>query len=199
MADATLFEVQTARGNVYAIHDPSTGMVWTERTEQAARLLAADKGLSVTLEKTISQEQLLTLTGRDAPRPHSPPHASPQPARPAPDNRPKESQSHAAPATHKPKLPNQPNPFAASYHWDDDPDPAPDQDPGIIVGGATKAGIQSVFAQTEIPAKPPTPADADRKDVDAAGPLLTNEQVKIDPSLVKPLKAAPPPRPGEHA
>jgi hypothetical protein len=195
MADATLFEVQTARGSVFAIHDPSTGMVWTERTEQAARLLATDKGFSVTQEKTISQEALLVLTGRDASRPPSTPHTISQPPRPAADNQPKESPPPDNRAS------NRPQPIATSYHWDDDVHPTLDVDvePGIIIGGATESPIQDVFAQSEIPVKPPAPAgEGPRSDEDVAGPCLTNDQIHIDPALAKSLEASPPPRPSKH-
>ena len=75
MTDAKLYEVVTARGTVYALLDVGSGMVWTERSEQAARQLAKDRRLSITEERAISHEELLRLMGHE-PLPKSPATAS---------------------------------------------------------------------------------------------------------------------------
>jgi hypothetical protein len=62
------------KGAVYALLDVASGMIWTERSEQAARQLATDKRLTVIDEQAISHEELLRLIG------HEPAPKAPQPA-----------------------------------------------------------------------------------------------------------------------
>lgn len=83
---ATLYEVQGTHGTVYvyAIHDSQSGMLWTERSEPAARSLAKEKGLTISAEETITRTQLLRLMGQEvdetpAPQPEQP---KPQPPKP---------------------------------------------------------------------------------------------------------------------
>ena len=86
---ATLYEVQGAHGTVYvyAIRDSESGMLWTERSEQAARSLAREKGLTISAQENITRTQLLRLMGQEveetpAPQPEQPKpqqQSSPQP------------------------------------------------------------------------------------------------------------------------
>ena len=76
-AQGILYTVKGRRGSYFAIHDPATRRVWTERTERAARLQAEELGIEVVSEEIISHEQLLTRTGRDAPAPFTPFHPAP--------------------------------------------------------------------------------------------------------------------------
>lgn len=76
---ATLYEVQGAHGTVYvyAIHDSESGMLWTERSEAAARSLAKEKSLTIGAEESITRTQLLRLMGQEveetpAPQPQQP-------------------------------------------------------------------------------------------------------------------------------
>ena len=85
-SNATLYEVQGAHGTVYvyAIHDVESGMLWTERSEQAARALAKEKGLTVTAAETITRKQLLRLMGQEveeSPAPQ-PQQTKPEPPKP---------------------------------------------------------------------------------------------------------------------
>lgn len=80
---ATLYEVQGAHGTVYvyAIHDAETGMLWTERSTQAARSLAREKGLTIVAEETITRTQLLRLMGQEV---EETPAPEPQQTKPEP-------------------------------------------------------------------------------------------------------------------
>ena len=71
MADAWLYEVRMARGTVYALRDIASGKIWTERSEHGARELARERRLSITVEQSISHEELLRLLGHE-PIPKSP-------------------------------------------------------------------------------------------------------------------------------
>ena len=62
-----LYTVEGPRGSYYAIHDPATRRIWTERTEQAARAQAQDIGMVLVGEEIISHEELLRRTGREVP------------------------------------------------------------------------------------------------------------------------------------
>jgi len=61
-----LYTVQGPRGSYYAIHDPATGRICTESSDPRARAQARDMGLMVMHEETITHQELLRRTGRDA-------------------------------------------------------------------------------------------------------------------------------------
>ena len=63
---AVLYTVQGPRGSYYAIHDPATGRICTESSDPRARAQARDMGLMVTHEESITHQELLRRTGRDA-------------------------------------------------------------------------------------------------------------------------------------
>ena len=67
-SQGVLYTVKGPRGNYYAIHDPATGRVWTERTEQAARAQALDMDIALVDDEIISHEELLRRTGREMPQ-----------------------------------------------------------------------------------------------------------------------------------
>ncbi|HSZ58927.1 MAG TPA: hypothetical protein VK797_25025 [Tepidisphaeraceae bacterium] len=60
-----LYTVEGPKGSYYAIHDPATGRVRTERTEQAARAQAQKMGITLVADEIISHEELLRRTGRE--------------------------------------------------------------------------------------------------------------------------------------
>jgi len=66
-SQAKLYEVEGQHGTVYvyALHDSQTGMLWTERTEKAARSLAQEKQLTIIEQLTISRRELLRLMGQE--------------------------------------------------------------------------------------------------------------------------------------
>jgi len=80
---ATLYEVQGTHGTVYvyAIHDSESGMLWTERSEAAARSLAKEKGLTISAEESITRTQLLRLMGQEV---EETPAPQPQQTKPEP-------------------------------------------------------------------------------------------------------------------
>ncbi len=63
---AVLYTVQGPRGSYYALHDPATGRICTESSDPRARAQARDMGLLVTHEESITHQELLRRTGRDA-------------------------------------------------------------------------------------------------------------------------------------
>jgi hypothetical protein len=63
---AVLYTVQGPRGSYFAVHDPATGRICTESSDPRARAQAREMGLLVTHEETISHQELLRRTGRDA-------------------------------------------------------------------------------------------------------------------------------------
>jgi len=66
-AKGVLYTVEGSRGVYYAIHDPATSRVWTERTESAALAQARELGILIAAEELITADELLRRTGRDAP------------------------------------------------------------------------------------------------------------------------------------
>jgi hypothetical protein len=62
LTDATLLIVKGPKGAYFAIQDNDTGLVLTERTEQAAAALANEKDMLVVDRREISHDQLLALT-----------------------------------------------------------------------------------------------------------------------------------------
>jgi hypothetical protein len=67
-----LYTVEGPKGSYYAIHDPATGRVRTERTEQAARAQARKMGITLVADEIISHEELLRRTGREMPETSQP-------------------------------------------------------------------------------------------------------------------------------
>jgi hypothetical protein len=117
MADAKLFEVQTMRGTVYALLDVASGMIWTERSEQAARRLAADKRLSIVQEQSISHEELLRLMG------HEPIRKKPESAKVADVSAaPTEDVEPGVTSPQPVFAPASPVAFPVKYHLEDEPD-----------------------------------------------------------------------------
>lgn len=62
-----LYTVKGPRGSYYAIHDPATGLLRTERTEEAARAQARDMDIRLVDQEIVSHEELLRRTGREMP------------------------------------------------------------------------------------------------------------------------------------
>lgn len=60
-ATATLYTVTSPRNTFYAVRAHATGMIWSERTESAAKALAAEQGLRVGDEQEITQAELREL------------------------------------------------------------------------------------------------------------------------------------------
>ena len=80
---AGLYRVQGPNGVYYAVFDPATGRLWTERSEHSARDQAEDAGLELAPERAITHQALMKLSGRDThpARPH-PVTPSPTPTTP---------------------------------------------------------------------------------------------------------------------
>jgi hypothetical protein len=88
---AGLYQVRGPSGTYYAVYDPATGRMWTERSEHSARAQAEDAGLELAPVRAITHHALMQLSGRgdtgDRNKVSSP---SPAPAAPArePDENP---------------------------------------------------------------------------------------------------------------
>jgi len=65
MPDAKIYCVQTGLGIVYALHELSSGTIWTERSEMATRQVAAEKKFRIVGEEQMSHAQLLRLMGHE--------------------------------------------------------------------------------------------------------------------------------------
>ena len=63
MVRATLYTVNGPRGCYFAVRNHHTGLVWTERTELAARSQAAEQGLDIVEEQEVPHERMLQLMG----------------------------------------------------------------------------------------------------------------------------------------
>jgi hypothetical protein len=76
---AVLYTVQGPRGSYYAVHDPASGRIFTESTDPRARAQAREKGLIVVNEETITHQELLRRTGREADAATQAPKTNPTP------------------------------------------------------------------------------------------------------------------------
>ena len=65
--EAALFRVEGPRGVYYAVYEVDQQTLFTEANEKGARDHAAESGLTLLRERTISHAELMRLTGRDAP------------------------------------------------------------------------------------------------------------------------------------
>ena len=61
ITDATLYTVKGPRGAYYAIREKETGMVLTERTEQAAMAMANERDMIISDRQEISHADLLAM------------------------------------------------------------------------------------------------------------------------------------------
>ena len=62
-----LYRVHRRTGEYFAVYDPASGRLWTERSEPAARSQAQDLGLALGTVQSIRHDELMRLLGRDAP------------------------------------------------------------------------------------------------------------------------------------
>ena len=135
MANARLYEVQSARGIIYALHDLTSDTIWTERSEHSVRAFAKERGLTIVEEQVVSHEELLRRMGHEPPvtKPPAPaqPPASKQEPAPAADYIAINPASSAIP------------PLQVQYHWDDSPLLKAD-DAIVIPRGALKS-VRNVF------------------------------------------------------
>ena len=67
LTDATLLTVNGPRGAYFAIQDNDTGMVLTERTEQAAAALADEKDMLIVERRQITHDELLAMMSSRCP------------------------------------------------------------------------------------------------------------------------------------
>lgn len=131
---AGLYRVRGPNGTYYAVFDPETGRLWTERSEHSARAQAEDAGLELAPERAITHQALMELSGRDTGGP-----------------RPKVSMSapRVAPAPEAVEKPPKPvisrSPFASS-------------DPGASVLINRSPQVGGGLFSGETPVAPPSPA-----------------------------------------
>jgi len=80
---AGLYRVKGPNGEYYAVFDPESGRLWTERSEHSARAQADDAGLELAPERFITHQALMELSGRDTrPGPSKPATKPPTPTGP---------------------------------------------------------------------------------------------------------------------
>jgi len=79
--NAGLYKVQGPHGEYFAVYDPQTGRLWTERSEHAARSQASESGLIVDRLQSVTHAALMRLAGRDTTviRPPAPPPPNHEP------------------------------------------------------------------------------------------------------------------------
>ena len=137
MVNARLYEVHSARGIIYALHDLTSGTIWTERSEHSVRAFAKERGLTIIEEQVVSHEELLRRMGHEPPitRPPAPAPASAAKQEPAPA--PAADYMAVNPASSA--IP----PLQVQYHWDDSPLLKAD-DAIVIPRGALKS-VRNVF------------------------------------------------------
>jgi hypothetical protein len=142
---AGLYKVRGPNGVYYAVHDPASGRVWTERSEQSARAQAHDAGLDLAPERSITHQALMQMTGRGN---VSPPKASstasttaatpPSPRPPAPPRAISSRSPFAQLDSNQPVLTSQAKPVGDVFSADAAVErPQPDaEDPTVPSAGA---------------------------------------------------------------
>jgi len=86
---AGLYRVRGPSSTYYAVFDPETGRLWTERSEHSARAQAEEAGLELAPERAITHKALMELSGRDT-VPGRPSAAAPPPTSAGPKSPPVE-------------------------------------------------------------------------------------------------------------
>jgi len=162
--NAGLYKVQGPNGQYFAVHDPQTGRLWTERSEQGARSQAGEAGLTLDPLKSVTHAALMRLAGRDTTVIHSTLPSAPS-HEPDPGVRPAEQRQ-------RPIISRKP--FASA---------APVQP--IVT---KKAGLDtSPFAtgQPVAPIAPPQKAEPDEAEVPTAGSAINREVLHETPAPAK--------------
>lgn len=136
MSDAKLYSVQTMRGTVYVLHELSSGMIWTERSEGAARQLAQEKRFPIVGEESMSHAELRRLLGHEDP---SPVKQSAAVGAPTIENDAVMVVDDVKPAAEPPK----PITLEVRYHWDDE-EPAGGDD-AIVIPQSKLSPFSNVF------------------------------------------------------
>src|SRR5579864_3375277 len=83
MMAGILYKVRGPRGVYFAIHDPQSGRLWTERSAESARAQARELELAIESERSVTHHELMRLLGRDSAPAARPPSAK-SPATPSP-------------------------------------------------------------------------------------------------------------------
>jgi hypothetical protein len=149
---AGLYRVRGPNGTYYAVYDPASGRMWTERSEQSARAQASEAGLELAPERSISHHALMQMSGRDTGGGGGPKMpAAPQPA---------PSQKDGEDQPDRPIISRAP--FAAA-----DPGPSVLTNRSGQVGGGIFSG--------DTPVAPPTEGAAEDAETPSAGAVFNRD------------------------
>ncbi len=148
---AGLYRVRGPNGTYYAVFDPETKRLWTERSEHSARAQAEEAGLELAPERAITHQALMQLSGRDT---------GPAVQRPA-------SGSPSVVPTDKPvQKPPKPSisrsPFAST-----------DQAGSVLINRSEQVGGGLFSADT--PVSPPTQTPAEDSETPSAGSVFSRD------------------------
>jgi len=148
---AGLYRVRGPNGTYYAVFDPSTGQMWTERSEHSARAQAEDAGLELAPERAITHKALMELSGRDAPP--IKPRTGAASSLPAP----------TSPTAQKPPKPSiSRSPFASA-----------DQGGSVLINRSDQVG-GGLFS-AEKPVSPPTQTPSNDSETPSAGSVFSRD------------------------
>jgi hypothetical protein len=146
---AGLYRVQGPNGVYYAVFDPATGRLWTERSEHSARDQAEDAGLELAPERAITHQALMKLSGRDT-----------HPARPQPTS---SSPTPTTPPEEKPPRPAiSRSPFASS-----------DASGPVLINRSNQ--VSGGLFSGETPVAPPTQPTTEESETPSAGSVFSRD------------------------
>ena len=163
MSNGILYTVQTQRGTVYAVQNISTGIIWTERSEPAARQLAAEQRITLTQEQSVSHEELLRLMGHEflaLKASTTGKTSAPDPALafdPAPPAEPQKTDDAPAAAAATPLFSSG---IPVRYHWEDEDETIAPAEDAIVVPRSASPPVKSVFCSEGLVADSISPAPA---------------------------------------
>ena len=156
---AGLYRVQGPNGVYYAVFDPATGRMWTERSEHSARDQAVDAGLELAPERAITHQALMKLSGRDMhPVRPQPTTSSPTPTTPPVEKPPRAAISRSPFASSDasgPVLINRSDQVSGGLFSGETPVTPPTQPPATEDSETPTAG--SVFSRDVMDGKSPLP------------------------------------------
>ncbi|HEY8751880.1 MAG TPA: hypothetical protein VIM11_28115 [Tepidisphaeraceae bacterium] len=173
-----LYKVRGPNAVYYAVHDPATGRLWTERSEHSARAQAQEAGLELAPERSITHQALMQLSGRETTIP-----AGPSPAR---SNLPQSSQEPASSQT--PAPPRSISSRAAFAPLDSDPPVLIKQNTQLGAVFSADAAVSPIESNTEDPSSPSAGAALNRDVLSEKRPMKSSGKDKNPFADAKPKR-----------